>query len=327
VVALFIVSGEEAVGKTAIAAGIGKRLTSEGRKVGYLKPAPKDGDVAFMKQVLNLAEPVEALTPALDGIKQALARVSGRDVVIIEGRCGQSPEDNLSKAAYQIAENVSAKVLVVEGYTPELGRMELVETYKGFGGNLIGVVCNKVPKSQLEKVERQVSPRFNEAGIPVLGEIPEDRALLAITIGELAGAIQGEILNNADRSNELVENIMLGAMYVDSGLEYFGRKANKAVILRHDRPDMQLAALETPTKCLVISGNSTSVHVSVRASAERKKIPIILAKGDVNTIISNIEEALAKSRFSQEGKLKKLAEILEAEVDFKALYKALGLTS
>ena len=120
-------------------------------------------------------------------------------------------------------------------------------------------------------MEKQVSPLFNNAGIPVLGEIPEDRALLTITIGEVAAAIQGEILNNAEKSPELVENIMLGAMSVDSGLEYFGRKGNKAVIVKNDRPDLQLAALETDPALYGWLTTRSWALVAEHRSREKKK--------------------------------------------------------
>ena len=326
-VALFIVSTEEAAGKTAIAAGISKRLLGEGKKLSFLKPAfpSQEGDAAFMKQLLRLAESADELSPSVEGTKEVADRVgAGKDVVIVEGRCGQSPQSGMSRDAYQLVAALKAKVLVVEAYSAELDTMKLAATYKGFGQNLVGIVFSKVPKSQMEKVEKQISPLFSDAGMPVLGEIPEDRALLTITIGEVAAAIQGEILNNGEKSPELVENIMLGAMSVDSGLEYFGRKGNKAVIVKNDRPDLQLAALETPTRCLVISGNGSQPILSVRDHAESKKIPIILTKSDVNTVVTRIEETIARSRFNQESKLRKLAEILEANFDFKTLYKALG---
>ena len=58
---LYVVSAEEAAGKTAVCAGLGKNLMSDGKKVGYLKPSASekggsDGDVAFMKQALGLAD-------------------------------------------------------------------------------------------------------------------------------------------------------------------------------------------------------------------------------------------------------------------------------
>ena len=77
---------------------------------------------------------------------------------------------------------------------------------------------------------------------------------ITITVGELAEVIGGKIINHQEKSGEPVENYMLGAMVVDSGLDYFNRKKNKAAIIRQERLDMQLAALETSTICLVLSG-------------------------------------------------------------------------
>ncbi len=338
-VALYVASSEEAAGKTTICAGVGKHLLDEGKKVGFLKPilADKkskgsDSDAVFMKQVLALPEPVDSLCPLISGegvltnkVKQTYAKVSqGKDVVIIEGMCGHSPDDNLSKASYEIVEALKARVIIVEGYSNQSSTAKFINTYKGFGENLLGIVLNKVPSSQLKRVHDEIPPQFDAAAINILGILPEDRALFTLTIGELADYIQGEILNNAEKSAELVENFMVGAMYVDSGLEYFGRKRGKAVVVRDDRPDMQLAALETPTKCLVISGNTAPVY-SVRYRAEDKGVPIILTKSDTSTILKSIEDALDKTRFNQEKKLLKLAEITEQHLSFQAISKGLCL--
>jgi BioD-like phosphotransacetylase family protein len=279
-----------------------------------------------------LPEPVDSLCPLISGegvltnkVKQTYAKVSqGKDVVIIEGMCGHSPDDNLSKTSYEIVEALKARVIIVEGYSNQSSTAKFINTYKGFGENLLGVVLNKVPSSQLKRVHDEIPPQFDAAAINILGILPEDRALFTLTIGELADYIQGEILNNAEKSAELVENFMVGAMYVDSGLEYFGRKRGKAVVVRDDRPDMQLAALETPTKCLVISGNTAPVY-SVRYRAEDKGVPIILTKSDTSTILKSIEDALDKTRFNQEKKLLKLAEITEQHLSFQAISKGLGL--
>ena len=117
---------------------------------------------------------------------------------------------------------------------------------------------------------------------------------------------------------------MLGAMYVDSGPEYFGRKTNKAVVLRSERPDMQLAALETSTSCLVLSGDTAPVS-QVLHGAEEKRAPIILVKEDIVTTVTSIEEALGEARFGQEKKLPKLAEIMGEHFDFETVYRGLGL--
>ena len=342
-VALYVVSSEEAVGKTAICAGLGKHFLDEGKKVGFFKPiisdkrpeAGNDRDAVFMKQILALSEPADSLCPLIgeggtlssNKIKEAYAKVSqGKDVVIVEGTCGQSSDDSLSKASYQIAGALNARVIIVEGYANQSPITKFIDTYKGFGENLLGLVLNKVPGSQLMRVCEEITSSFSESELRILGVLPEDRSLLGLTIGELAHYVQGEILNNAEKSAELVENFMVEAMYVDSGLEYFGRKSDKAVVVRDNRPDAQLAALETPTKCLIISGTNPPLY-SVRYRAESKGVPIILTESNPDSIIQAIENALAKGRFSQEKKLPKLSEIMEQHLSFQSMYKGLGLSS
>ena len=126
------------------------------------------------------------------------------------------------------------------------------------------------------------------------------------------------------QSEELVENLMLGAMTVDTGPLYYDLKANKAVLLRSERSDMQLAALQTSTRCLVLSGNTSPIP-DVLHRAEDKKIPIILARGDTTALVVSIEDALGKIRFHQEKKLPKLTEIMEQHFNFQAVYIGLGL--
>ncbi len=335
-VALYVTSLQGGVGKTAICAGLGKHLLGDGKKIGFFKPLIADtkeppiegidSDAAFMKHIFALKEPAERLCPVIsDGsnlssrIKEAYARVSrGKDVVIIEGIGEQS------QACYKIVEILQARIIILEGYSQELPGIEVTNRYKDFGEYLLGVVLNRVPRSQLERVRDEMSALFNAAGINILGVLPEDRVLFTLTIGELAEHIQGEILNCAEQSVELVENFMLGAMVVDPGPEYFSRKANKAVVVRGERPDMQLAALETPTRCLVLSGN-TAPTPAVSYRAEEKKVPIILAKEDVAAIVTSIEDALDKARLNQEKKLPKLTEIMEQHFNFQALYQGLGL--
>ena len=310
---LFIVSAEEAAGKTAICAGLAINFLNDGKKVGYLKPqdsekSGSDGDIAFMKQTLGLTDVIN--TPDL---------IKGWDIVLVEARLGPSAADAVSQATYGAAKEMKAKAIAVEAYSGETSRF--LDVYKGFGGNLLGVVINKVPESQLKRVRDEAKSRFEAAGMKLLGVIPENRVLLAITVGELAESLQGKILNSAGKSAELVENYMLGALVVDSGLDYFGRKSRKAAIIRQDRPDMQLAALETSTACLVLSGNpdKSGTVYNVLYKAESCGIPIIATGAAVNDIVTIIESTLLKTRLNQAKKLDKLAEVVKQNLDMKAL--------
>ena len=120
---------------------------------------------------------------------------------------------------------------------------------------------------------------------------------------------------------------MLGAMVIDSGLEYFSRMKNKAAIIRSDRPDMQMAVLETPTRCLVLSGCGTSPDHSVLQKAENKGIPVIVTDNNTNSIVASIEDALTNGRFTQVKKLPIISDIMRHGFNFQAINKRLDLAS
>jgi BioD-like phosphotransacetylase family protein len=308
----------EGAGKTMVAAGLAKNLLGNGRKVGFCKPVAGetsdggDGDVLFMQQVLKADESQASACPATaNGLKTACDRIAqGRDVVIVEGVC--QPE---------LIAALGARVIAIESYSKESSPAGL-ETYRNLGECLLGVVWNKVPAGKLESVLQD--SRCGEAGIAILGALPEDRALSTLSVGELAGCLQAEILSYADKSSELVEGLMLGAMAVDPGPDYFGRKGKKAVIVKGERPDMQMAALETSLRCLVLCGG-TVPSPAVRSRAEDKGVPVIMTKNDTLTAAAAVEKALADTRFNQAKKLPRLAEIMEKHFGFPEVYRGLGL--
>lgn len=324
--ALYVTSLVERAGKTTICTGLANHLLSGGKKVGFLKPIiakeveGSDSDAFFMKQVLSLDEPLDNICPVISGqdnmaskVRKAYDRVSpGRDVVIVEGVCERS-----------IIEALDAKTIIVEDYSKE-PKAKLGNGYKDLGEYLLGVVVNKVPPGRLERVYDEVSSQFSKAGKNILGVLPEDRILFTLSVGELAEYLQGEILNSAEKSGELVENFMLGAMTVDPGPEYFGRKANKAVVVKGGRPDMQMAALETSVRCLILSGNIAPIP-AVQHRAKEKNVPIIVVESDTMTTVTAIEKALDRTRLDQAKKLAKLTEIMEEHFNFQKVYQELGL--
>lgn len=303
---LYIVAAEEKAGKTAICAGLAINLLHAGKKAGYLKlqASGNDADIELMKKI-----------PGLEIIADASGLSKGGDIVLAEAGLGKKATDAASREAYEAAEKMKAKVIAVEAYSPQRS----ISLYKDFGARLMGVIINKVPQGQLSRVKETATEKYGAAGVKVLGVVPEDRVLLAITVGELAECIGGKILNHQEKSGELVENYMLGAMVVGSGLDYFGRKQNKAAIIREERLDMQLAALDTPTSCLVLSGGKTPPTYGVMQRAENRGVPVITTETNVNDIVAKIESALAQAGLNNEKKLEKLAEAVKQNLDMKVL--------
>ena len=318
---LYVASSEPGVGKTAICAGLGRRLLDDGRKVGYIRLGGADDggadDAAFVGRALGLKESdcICLANAEPDSVKDACSKISSeKDLVVLEGDAGEG--------ALKAAEAIGAKIVVITGYAG--GLSAAIDSYKAMGDKLLGVVVNKVPAGMPEKVIGELSASLDEAGVNLLGLLPEDRVLLAMTVGEMAQSLGGKILNDEEGAGELVENLMVGAMSVDHGPEYFGRKSNKAVVVRVKRPDIQLAALETSTRCLVLTGGAEPAR-PVRHKAQDKKVPIISVGEDTATVLTGIEQALGKTRFNQDKKMSCMSKLLEKQLNFQALYKGLGL--
>lgn len=353
-VSLYIVSTTSFSGKTALAISLGKRFIDEGFSVGYMKPVRvevqpvgerfSDEDTAFIKEAFGLIEPPELLAPVslnpatveailagrqadtlLEQIKSAYAEVSaGKDVVILEGS-GRLCEGALAGLSpSKLVELLQAHTLVVAKYSNDLVVDEILMAKQLLGQSLTMAVINAVPKIKLPFVHEMIEPFLRERGIKSLAILPEEKVLLSVSVKELAECLGGQIICCPEHTDELVENLLVGAMSSDSALIHFRRKPNKAVITGGDRPDIQLAALQTPTKCLILTGN-LHPSPSVLGHAEEAGVPIILASQDTLTTVEIVQQFFGKTRFHQPEKIEHFQRILNEHFDFEALYEELGL--
>lgn len=336
--------------KTALAAGIGRKLLNAGKKVGYIKPVhilsggekPDCADAAFMRRSLELTDAIEVICPLHIGQEELWKSLSedassfsariadachkaaaGKDVLIVESPGGVSGDKVAELAAATISEKLGSKAILVVCYQSGLRQQELVQFAQRLGDRLVGVIINRVPEGRLSDVQKEAAEHLKGANITLLGVLPESRALMGASVAEIAAAINGEIITFPDKAAELVENVMLGAMTPDSGRDYFNRLKNKAVVIRSERSDMQLAALETPVKCLVVCGSRPSASVMVKA--EDKKVPVVITSSGMQEIVAGIEKAMAAAKFDSKGKLQVMGNLLESKVDLKAINTALGL--
>ena len=329
--ALLITSITEKAGKTMLCAGLGKAWLDSGKRVGYLKPfsgaqSGTDRDVLFMRKILELKEPVEVISPATgtrDEIKEAFAAIAGdKDAVIVDG--------GLLNDSGSFIEALDMKVLAVHDYSVPLTAS--LKEYQKLGSRLAGLVVNKVPVRAMSRIRSRVVEELSQAGIELLGMIPEDRILMTMSVADLAEAIEGKILNNQDGSSELIENIMMGSSTFDRGAAYYNRKINKAVILWGERPgfrkaalaNFQAAALQTSTRCIIISANGDP-NPAVTQKAEEKQVPLISAPGTIQDIVSALEAGFKNLKFSQEKKLTRLSEVLRQHLNFQQLSGIQGM--
>jgi BioD-like phosphotransacetylase family protein len=352
---LYITSTETFSGKSALCVGLAKRLQRDGYSIGYMKPLSTgarlaaglvDEDAEFFKQTFDLPDALEDMAPigivphTVEAILRgeettdftaklvaAYGRIArGRDVVILEGGCNLREGYLIGLPTPSVADLLGARELAVIKYNDDLQILDdALTARKRLDASLVGVVLNAVPRQQMPFVQEMARPALEERGVAVLAVLPQERLLLSISVAELAEFLSGEILCGAEQSGELVEHLMVGAMSVDSALTYFRRKPNKAVITGGDRPDIQLAALETSTKCLILTGNLRPSPIILGRAAE-VGVPMILVRQDTLTTVEIIERFFGKTRFHQEKKVHRFEEMLEDRFDFARLYAALGLS-
>jgi BioD-like phosphotransacetylase family protein len=343
----------EPAGKTALGVAIGKDLLKRGRKVGYFVPvvlqqeAGKNHgkDTAFIKEILELKEDNKTISPMhyapMDlwnnlstdtsefdhNLKSAFQVISkNKDVVIVESLSGLVKDATATLSCYRISEQLGAKVIILLRYSDDLKPDILSRVKAELKDNLLGVVINYVPESKMDYIRDNMTSSFEAEGMKVLGLIPESRTLVGVTVEEIVNGLHGQVLTAGDKLNDLVENVMLGAMTPDSGISYFSRKPNKAVIVNSERADMQLAALETSTSCLILTGPVPPLEQVIHHS-EIRNIPIISVKSDSLEVIDEMENIFAANVFNNPKKLKRFQQITASNVDYNALYTAAGMVN
>jgi BioD-like phosphotransacetylase family protein len=328
-------------------------MQRDGYKVGYLKPfssaarvlaeSSVDEDARFIKEAFKLSEPVETLAPVVlthqqmekiladndadypGVVKEASKTVAeGKDVVIMEGSNNFREGYIVNLSPPETVELLDAKVLTVVGYQDELQAVDdALMAQVRMGKNMVGIILNNVPATRMDYVEQQVQPYLAERGVEVLAVLPHEKVLSSISVSEITEALQGELLCG-DCGDELVENLMVSAMNVEHALNYFRRVTNKAVIVGGDRPDIQLAALETSTKALILTGNLRP-NPMIQAKADEQGVGIILSRDDTFTTVEKVEKFFGKTRFRQIEKIMLFEDILSKALDFNRLYSILGL--
>lgn len=350
--ALYVVSTTTFTGKTAVIAALMKHLQVEGKKPGYLKPVSTTPDVAgrrladtdaqFIKRTFKLPAPMNKIVPvkltasvveqALHGdsdfptqIRTAYKDVSDDcDVLIVEG-CGELAEGalfGLSKP--EIADMLDLPILVVTRYAGRLTGEDVLLAKRILGKRFIGAVVNAVPKSEFDFFSDTVVPILEKRGVPIMGILPRQRILTAASVQELADGINGEILIGEENTDALVEHLMVGAMGVSQALQHFRRRPNKAVITGGDRSDIHLAALETSTRCLILTGN-LHPDPKIIAQADEQSVPIILSKQSTLETVETINQFFGRTRFHQNQKLDQFQQIFDEAFDYGRLYKALNI--
>ena len=357
---LYITSVERYSGKTATCLALGTRFQADGYQVGYLKPVSllpwrmtnesgsvhiADEDAAFVKEVLNLPANTWDLSPVvitpellkeqlenprvdvlMKNVDDAYKKASlGQDILLLEGGGSLREGYIVGLPTVEVARRLNSRVLVIVRFRDEVRLLDDVLTAKTRLGDLIyGILLNRVPAEAQSFVNNLAIPFIEKQGLPVLGVLPEVRSLEAITVGDLIKVLDAEILTKFEHRNALVENMTVGAMTADAALRRFRKYSNKAVITGGDRTDIQLAALETSTTCLILTGHLHPSPLVVK-QAEEFGVPMLLVRHNTMETIEAIEKVYGRTRLGEKAKLDQYQELIEKHMDYGRLKSLMEL--
>lgn len=340
-------------GKSTLSVAIGSQLQAMGFRVGWGKPLASvdtfgygldlsDGDLNFVPATLELKPEHQSPNllsldsktwmdrmqhPTASGLGEALKnywqQVEG-DICLLEGPSTLEEGALFSLSLPEMAIALEAQVLLVI-HSNTLGMIDqLVAAQKRLGSALLGVVLNEVSERDSQLIQETVTPYLEQLGLPVLGRLPELPFLQGIRVSELVRYLDAEVLCCDDHLDLVVESLKIGAMNVNSALRFFSQGTHQAVVTGGDRRDLQIAALETSTHCLILTGQ-IAPGKDVLALATDKEVPVLSVATDTLSTVERIDMLFGRLPLKNPDKVPLIKKYLAPQIDMARLLALLGV--
>jgi len=346
---LFLI-GPPGSGKTAVALGLALKFRREGYRAGYFKPVGYthgpagrlDEDGILMRTVLEMSEDQETVVPLMANnfyltsdqdprlcrqkVGDAYRILAERyDPVIVDGSNFPWAMASYGLDTISIAREVGGKVLctikIQNDFTLDEALFFLLHA-AARGAGVAGCIFNNVARPLMAKSNELYAGLLQNFGFNHLGTIPRRREIHAPTVAEFHEILGGEILTGQEHLDRLVEDVLIGAMTIESAVDTLRRALNKAVVIGGDRADYALAALETSTSVLILTGGLYP-NLAVLTRAKEKGVPVILVHYDTYTTIEKIEEVTRRIKPGDEKAIAMALENIEQYCNWPLLLETL----
>jgi hypothetical protein len=249
----------------------------------------------------------------------------GQDVLLLEGGGSLREGYVVGLPTPSVAANCGGDVLALVKYRDEVRVLDdALAAHTRLGEMLCGIIINRVPPDAMTFVFEVAVPYLERQGIPVFGVLPEVRGLEALMVAELVAVLEAQVLTEHYSPGAIVETLTVGAMTSEAALSRFRKQTNKAVITSGDRADIQLAALETSTTCLILTCNLRPSPLIIK-QAEEFNVAVLLVRTNTLETVEVIERIFGKTRLGQVAKLQQFEALLAEHIDLDRLYQVLDL--
>jgi BioD-like phosphotransacetylase family protein len=277
-------------GKTTVALGLLAALVDRGHDIGFIKPVgqryaivdgePADEDAILMQSALGLPDPLPVMSPVhiprgftksyirgdvtldLPGkIRKAHATLADRhDLLLVEGtgHAGVGSVVGLSNATVARMLRAPAAIVAEAGVGRPIDEIVLNRAlFARHGVDVVGAIVNKVDADAHPTLPDILRDGLAKHGIDLLGMLPYRPLLSNPTLSMLVEQVKGEVLNQGDDLDRVIEHVAIGAMQPRHLIERVG--PGSLLIVPGDRTDIIHA---------VVAAN----RASRERSAERRRL-------------------------------------------------------
>jgi BioD-like phosphotransacetylase family protein len=352
---IFIGSTTPRAGKSLLTFSLGVLLQRAGYNVGYMKPLgrvlqkveelPGDADALVVQEILGQSVPANILTPViLPGNLHALALYGDaasdaetlgaiansyeivsrdKDLMLVCGS-GSFPATGHFCGAdgLSVTKRLGLKTLFIERFDGRINYDALLHMKRILKNDMLGVILNDVPAHELRDAEKLLVPYLSSKGVRVHGIIPREPSLTAIRVADLAHSLSGCIMAGNAGAARMIDGFLIGTMQVDNFMVYLRQNAGKAVIVGGDRADLQFAALQSDSPCLILTSNIPPTEL-VRNKAEEMDIPLITVREDAYTVARIMAHIFRTKKLRDLNQIRLGISLVENSVSMKSLIRCM----
>jgi dethiobiotin synthase len=360
---IFIAATRANVGKTTASLGLLSILGKKGGRYGYMKPVGQhsmcidgayvDSDAVLFKEKFSLHDNIADMNPITipqgfteayiqrpspmalrKKILDAFKRVSrDKDVLLVEGTGHAGVGSVIDFSNAHIAEILRLKAIIIApgGIGNPIDDIMLNKAlFDAKGVEVIGVILNKVKEENLERISDISRRGLHRLGVALLGVVPHCDALSYPCVAQIAEAFKSEIVSNAPRLDNVVENMVIGALPPHEALAYFRR--GTLLITPGNRDDIVLAAISS---CGFLNRTKKSIagivltcgftpHRNILRLLRETDIPSIMVREDTFTAATRIDKLIVKTRPNDDKKINELFNLFGKHVDSSKIIKAIS---
>ncbi len=360
---LFVSATGQNDGKTSCGIGLLKGLKEYATSVGFIKPVGQryvvveneqvDEDAILIQRIGDTQGAVKDMSPVavpqyftreyledperlhpglITAIHDAYARIAAdRDLIVIEGtgHAGVGSVFDLSNA--QVAKMLDAKVIIVTlgGIGNPVDEVALNRClFEREGVEVIGVIANKVIAQKLEQTEKYLGIALERMGLSLFGVIPYTPRLTWPTMQQIATALKAKVVNGADKLENVVADVVIGAMTPHNALTFVRNRS--LLVVPGDRDDLVLAAasMEVLRDDIHLSGLLFTGGILPQPQTldllTRTNLPALAVEGATYESASRIQKLTVKIQVGDEEKIHLATAMIRDHVDLARIWEALG---